>query len=177
VPEQYGRLIRSIRERVPNIARAVISVHCHDDLGMAVANSLYGILNGARQVEGTINGVGERAGNAALEEVVMALRTRADFFQVHTDLDAREFHRTSRLVADSLGMKVPPNKAIVGDNAFSHSSGIHVDGFLKERETYEIMRPRMWEFPKSRVVLTAVPAATDCGTVSRSSAIPFPTRN
>jgi len=155
VPEQYGRLIRTIRERVPNIARAVISVHCHDDLGMAVANSLYGILNGARQVEGTINGVGERAGNAALEEVAMALRTRADFFQVHTDLDAREFHRTSRLVADSLGMKVPPNKAIVGDNAFSHSSGIHVDGFLKERETYEIMRPEDVGLSESRVVLTA----------------------
>jgi 2-isopropylmalate synthase len=140
---------------VPNIARAVSSVHCHDDLGMAVANSLYGILNGARQVEGTINGVGERAGNAALEEVVMALRTRADFFQVHTDLDAREFHRTSRLVANSLGMKVPPNKAIVGDNAFSHSSGIHVDGFLKERETYEILRPEEVGISESRVVLTA----------------------
>src|SRR5205807_1368027 len=141
VPEQYGCLIRTIRERVPNIAKAAISVHCHDDLGMAVANSLYGVLNGARQVEGTINGIGERAGNAALEEIIMAIRTRADFFQVHTDIDARELHRTSRMVADMLGMKVPPNKAVVGGNAFSHSSGIHVDGFLKERETYEIMRP------------------------------------
>jgi 2-isopropylmalate synthase len=155
VPEQYGRLIRSIREQVPNIARATISVHCHDDLGMAVANSLYGILNGARQVEGTINGVGERAGNAALEEVVMALRTRADFFHVHTDLDTREFQRTSRLVANSLGLKVPPNKAIVGDNAFSHSSGIHVDGVLKQRETYEILRPEDVGISESRVVLTA----------------------
>jgi len=155
VPEQYGRLIRAIREQVPNIARATISVHCHDDLGLAVANSLYGILNGARQVEGTINGIGERAGNAALEEVVMALRTRADFFNVHTDLDTREFHRTSRLVANALGMKVPPNKAIVGDNAFSHSSGIHVDGFLKERETYEILRPEDVGISESRVVLTA----------------------
>jgi 2-isopropylmalate synthase len=155
VPEQYGRLIRSVRERVPNIGRATISVHCHDDLGLAVANSLYGILNGARQVEGTINGVGERAGNAALEEVVMALRTRADFFNVHTDLDTREFHRTSRMVANALGMKVPPNKAIVGDNAFSHSSGIHVDGFLKDRETYEILRPEDVGISESRVVLTA----------------------
>jgi 2-isopropylmalate synthase len=155
VPEQYGRLIRTIREQVPNIARATISVHCHDDLGLAVANSLSGILNGARQVEGTINGIGERAGNAALEEVVMALRTRVDFFDVHTDLDAREFHRTSRLVANALGMKVPPNKAIVGDNAFSHSSGIHVDGFLKERETYEILRPEDVGISESRVVLTA----------------------
>ena len=110
VPEQYGCLIRTIREQVPNIERATISVHCHDDLGLAVANSLSGILNGARQVEGTINGIGERAGNAALEEVVMALRTRADYFKVHTDLDAREFHRTSRLVADTLGIKVPPEQ-------------------------------------------------------------------
>ncbi len=141
MPEQYGALIRSIRENVPNIERATISVHCHDDLGMAVANTLAGILNGARQVEGTINGIGERAGNAALEEVVMALRTRADYFGVHTGIEARELYRTSRLVADMLGMPVPPNKAVVGGNAFSHSSGIHVDGFLKERETYEIMRP------------------------------------
>jgi 2-isopropylmalate synthase len=155
VPEQYGGLIRTIRELVPNIGRATISVHCHDDLGLAVANSLYGVLNGARQVEGTINGVGERAGNAAIEEIVMAIRTRADFFNLHTDLDTREFHRTSRLVANALGIKVPPNKAIVGDNAFSHSSGIHVDGFLKERETYEILRPEDVGISESRVVLTA----------------------
>jgi 2-isopropylmalate synthase len=140
---------------VRNIERATISVHCHDDLGMAVANSLYGVLNGARQVEGTINGIGERAGNAAIEEVVMALRTRRDYYGVHTDLDAREFYRTSRLVSDMLGMKVPPNKAVVGGNAFSHSSGIHVDGFLKERETYEIMRPEDVGISESRVVLTA----------------------
>jgi 2-isopropylmalate synthase len=155
VPEQYGCLIRTIRERVPNISRATISVHCHDDLGLAVANSLYGVLNGARQVEGTINGIGERAGNAALEEVVMALRTRSDYFGLHTGVDAREFHRTSRLVSDMLGIKVPPNKAVVGGNAFSHSSGIHVDGFLKERETYEIMRPEDVGIEESRVVLTA----------------------
>ncbi len=155
VPEQYGCLIRTIRERVPNISRATISVHCHNDLGMAVSNSLAGILNGARQVEGTINGIGERAGNAALEEVVMALRTRADYFGLDTGINTRELHRTSRLVADMLGMNVPPNKAVVGANAFSHSSGIHVDGFLKDRETYEIMRPEDVGLAESRVVLTA----------------------
>jgi 2-isopropylmalate synthase len=155
MPEQFGSLIRSIRENVPNIDRATISVHCHDDLGLAVANPLAGIVNGARQVEGTINGIGERAGNAALEEVVMALRTRADYFGVHTGIEARELYRTSRLVADMLGMKVPPNKAVVGGNAFAHSSGIHVDGFLKERETYEIMRPEHVGMLESRVVLTA----------------------
>jgi 2-isopropylmalate synthase len=155
VPEQYGSLIRRIRENVPGIERAVISVHCHDDLGMAVANTLAGVLNGARQVEGTINGLGERAGNAALEEIVMALRTRADYFGVHTGVDCRELYRTSRLVADLLGVQVPPNKAVVGANAFSHSSGIHVDGFLKQRETYEIMRPEDVGMGESRVVLTA----------------------
>jgi 2-isopropylmalate synthase len=155
VPEQFGGLIRSIREKVPNISRATISVHCHDDLGLAVANSLAGVRHGARQVEGTINGIGERAGNAALEEVIMALRTRADYFGIHTDIETREFYRTSRLVANMLGMTVPPNKAVVGGNAFAHSSGIHVDGFLKERETYEIMRPEDVGITESRVVLTA----------------------
>jgi len=155
VPEQFGALIRSIRENVPNIGRATISVHCHDDLGLAVANSLAGVRNGARQVEGTINGIGERAGNAALEEVVMALRTRRDYFGLSTGVETREFYRTSRLVSDMLGMLVPANKAVVGANAFSHSSGIHVDGFLKQRETYEIMHPEDVGFSESRVVLTA----------------------
>jgi 2-isopropylmalate synthase len=155
VPEQYGSLIRGIRENVAGIERAVISVHCHDDLGMAVANTLYGVINGARQVECTINGLGERAGNAALEEIVMALRTRVDYFGVDTGVDARELYRTSRLVSDLLGMKVPPNKAVIGANAFSHSSGIHVDGFLKQRETYKIMRPEDVGMMESRVVLTA----------------------
>jgi 2-isopropylmalate synthase len=155
VPEQYGELIRSIRENVPNIARATISVHCHDDLGLAVANSLAGIRNGARQVEGTINGIGERAGNAALEEIVMGIRTRADYYGVSTGVEPREFFRTSRMVADMLGMPVPANKAVVGSNAFAHSSGIHVDGFLKDRQTYEIMRPADVGFTGSRVVLTA----------------------
>jgi len=155
VPAQYGTLIRGIREKVPGVERAAISVHCHNDLGMAVANTLAGVFNGARQVEGTINGIGERAGNAALEEVVMALRTRADYFAVHTDIDTRELYRTSRMVADLLGIRVPPNKAVVGGNAFSHSSGIHVDGFLKQRDTYEIMRPEDVGMMESRVVLTA----------------------
>jgi 2-isopropylmalate synthase len=155
MPEQFGTLIRSIREKVPNIERATISVHCHDDLGLAVANSLAGIRDGARQVEGTINGIGERAGNAALEEIVMAIRTRADYFDVTTGIDTREFYRTSRLVSDMLGMAVPANKAVVGTNAFSHSSGIHVDGVLKDRQTYEIMRPEDVGFSESRVVLTA----------------------
>src|SRR5882724_6405079 len=155
VPEQYGALIRSVRERVPNIDRVTISVHCHDDLGLAVSNSLAGVQNGARQVEATINGIGERAGNASLEEIVMAIRTRADYFNLRTDIDAREFSRTSRLVSELLGIPVPPNKAIVGANAFSHSSGIHVDGFLKDRQTYEIMRPEDVGLRESRVVLTA----------------------
>ena len=155
IPDQFGALIRDIRTHVPNIERATISVHCHNDLGMAVANTLAGVANGARQVEGTVNGIGERAGNAAIEEVVMAIRTRQDFFGTDTGINAREFYRTSRLVADRLGIAVPPNKAVVGDNAFAHSSGIHVDGVLKERETYEIMKPEDVGFPRSRVVLTA----------------------
>jgi len=148
--------MRDIRANVPNIEKAILSVHCHDDLGLAVANSLAGVKNGARQVEGTINGVGERAGNAAIEEVVMAIHTRRDFFDdVETGINTREFSRTSRMVADMLGTPVPPNKAIIGRNAFAHSSGIHVDGFLKKRETYEIMRPEDIGLDQSRVVLTA----------------------
>ena len=156
MPEQYGNLIRDIRTNVPNIDKAIISVHCHDDLGMAVANSLAGVRNGARQVEGTINGVGERAGNAAIEEVVMAIRTRRDFFkEVETNINTHEFYRTSHMVAELLAMPVPVNKAVVGQNAFAHSSGIHVDGFLKKRETYEIMKPETIGLDQSRVVLTA----------------------
>jgi 2-isopropylmalate synthase len=155
VPEQYGALIQAIRTNVPNIDKATISVHCHNDLGLAVANALSGIRNGARQVEATVNGVGERAGNASLEEIVMALRTRSDYFHLHTDVDAREFCRTSRLASDMLGIPVSPNKAVVGANAFAHSSGIHVDGFLKDRQTYEIMKPEDVGFEASRVVLTA----------------------
>ncbi|MCB2181573.1 MAG: 2-isopropylmalate synthase [Desulfobulbaceae bacterium] len=155
VPSRYGKLINDIQKKVPNISKAIISVHCHDDLGLAVANSLAGVENGARQVEGTINGIGERAGNAALEEIIMALRTRYDFYQIDTQIQTKEFYRTSRMVAEAMGMSIPPNKAIIGANAFSHSSGIHVDGFLKERQTYEIMQPADVGFPQSKVILTA----------------------
>ena len=155
IPAQFGELIREIKAKVANINKAIISVHCHDDLGMAVANSLAGIKNGARQVEGTINGIGERAGNAAIEEVVMAIRTRKDFFGMETAIDTRQFYKTSQMVANMLGMPVPANKAVVGSNAFAHSSGIHVDGFLKAAETYEIMKPEDVGSPLSRVVLTA----------------------
>ena len=155
IPEQYGRLIADIIKNVPNAKKAVISVHCHDDLGMSVANTLAGVANGARQIECTINGVGERAGNASLEEAVMAIRTRKDFFGLDTKINAQELYRTSRMVAEMLGMFVPPNKAIVGANAFAHSSGIHVDGFLKNPLTYEIIRPEDVGSPKSAVVLTA----------------------
>jgi 2-isopropylmalate synthase len=155
VPEQYGALIAGIRTHVKDIARVTISVHCHDDLGLAVSNALAGIRSGARQVEATINGIGERAGNASLEEIVMALRTRKDYFGLDTGIDATQFRKTSRMVSDMLGIAVPPNKAVVGANAFAHSSGIHVDGVLKDRQTYEIMRPEDVGFDESRVILTA----------------------
>jgi len=153
VPEQYGALIRSLRERVPNSDKAVWSVHCHDDLGMAVANSLAGVMNGARQVECTINGLGERAGNASLEEIVMAVRTRRDVFPCDTDIETTEILPTSRLVANITGFHVQPNKAIVGANAFAHESGIHQDGVLKARETYEIMRAQDVGWSNNRMVL------------------------
>lgn len=140
-PIEYGSVIAGICNNVPNINKAVISAHCHDDLGLAVANSLAAVVNGARQVECTINGIGERAGNASMEEIVMALRTRKDFFKVDTRINAKEFYRISRLVSKATGFTVPPNKAVVGSNAFRHESGIHQDGVLKERRTYEIMNP------------------------------------
>ena len=155
IPYEFGQLIENIRKKVPNIDKAIISAHCHDDLGLAVANSLAAVRNGARQVECTVNGIGERAGNAAMEEVVMAIRTRRDFFEVDTGIVASEFCRTSRMVADMLGFVVPANKAVVGSNAFAHSSGIHVDGVLKKRETYEIMKPEDVGAHKTKVVLTA----------------------
>lgn len=138
-PLEYGVVIAGIVNNVPNINKAIISTHCHDDLGLAVANSLSGVLNGARQVECTINGIGERAGNASMEEVVMALRTRTDFFKLNTGINTKEFYRLSRMVSKATGFIVPPNKAIVGANAFRHESGIHQDGVLKEKRTYEIM--------------------------------------
>ena len=133
-------MIRRLRERVPNSERAIFSVHCHNDLGCAVANSLAAVLNGARQVECTINGIGERAGNTSLEEVVMAIRTRPDFFPCETRIDARQLVPASKLVASVTGFPVQPNKAVVGVNAFAHESGIHQDGVLKHKDTYEIMR-------------------------------------
>ena len=160
IPYEFGLLIRHIRQKVPNIDKVTISVHCHDDLGMAVANSLAGVRNGARQVECTVNGIGERAGNAAMEEIVMAIRTRRDFFDIDTGINCLEFYRTSRMVAEALGFMVPANKAVVGNNAFAHSSGIHVDGVLKKRETYEIMKPEDVGAPKGRVVLTARTSAS-----------------
>ena len=139
VPEEFERFIRAIFENVPNIHKAVVSVHCHNDLGLAVANSLAAVRAGARTVECCVNGIGERAGNASLEEVVMALKTRPDFFGLETNINTKEIYRTSRLVSDLTGMSLQPNKAIVGGNAFRHQSGIHQDGILKMRETYEIM--------------------------------------
>jgi len=152
-PDEYGALIRDILARVRGAADTIISVHCHDDLGMAVANSLAGVASGARQVECTVNGIGERAGNAALEEIVMALRTRADSFNLETGIDTTEIHRASRLVSARTGVLVQPNKAVVGSNAFAHESGIHQDGVLKERSTYEIMDAREVGLLQNRLVL------------------------
>ena len=153
VPEQYGRLMRTLIERVPNSDKAVWSVHCHNDLGMAVANSLSGVLNGVRQVECTINGLGERAGNTALEEIVMSVRTRKDVFGVDTRIDTSQIVPTSRLVSNITGFVVQPNKAVVGANAFAHASGIHQDGVLKARQTYEIMRAEDVGWSANRIVL------------------------
>jgi len=141
IPEEFAAFLRNIQENVPNIHKAVISVHCHNDLGLSVANSLAAIKAGARQIETCVNGLGERAGNAALEEVVMAIKTRKDYFGVSTNIDTTHIHRTSRLVSQLSGMVVQPNKAIVGANAFRHQSGIHQHGITKYRETYEIMDP------------------------------------
>ncbi|MFO8006857.1 MAG: 2-isopropylmalate synthase [Candidatus Brocadiia bacterium] len=153
VPHQFAALIRMLTEQVPNIGRAVISVHCHDDLGMAAANSLAAVRAGARQIECTVNGLGERAGNCALEEVVMALRTREDYYGASSVVDTREIINASRLVASVTGVHVPPNKAIVGRNAFAHEAGIHQDGILKKKATYEIMRPEEIGLEQGRLVL------------------------
>jgi 2-isopropylmalate synthase len=153
LPHQFGDLIRQLIENVPNSDKAVFSVHCHNDLGLAVSNSLSAVLNGARQVECTINGLGERAGNAALEEVVMAVRTRQDMFTCDSDLDATQIVTCSRLVSNITGFPVQPNKSIVGANAFAHESGIHQDGVLKSRETYEIMRAEDVGWSANRMVL------------------------
>ncbi|MDR0309065.1 MAG: 2-isopropylmalate synthase [Coriobacteriales bacterium] len=155
VPEIFGKLIRGITENVPGIENVTISVHCHNDLGMATANAMAGVANGARQVECTINGIGERAGNTALEEVVMALKSRADLYELDTNINTKELMRSSRMVSQITGMNVQPNKAIVGANAFAHSSGIHQDGVLKERTTYEIIDPADVGAAESSIILTA----------------------
>lgn len=152
-PQEFGHIIRTLRERVRGMEKAVISVHCHNDLGLAVANSMAAIYAGAGQVECTINGIGERAGNASLEEIAMGLRTRTDFYQADTRLHTEEISKTSRLVSNITGMVVQPNKAIVGANAFAHTSGIHQDGLLKDKSTYEIMRPESIGLTQSRLVM------------------------
>ena len=153
VPEEYAALITMLRTKVPGADKVVFSTHCHNDLGLAVANSLAGVAAGARQVECTINGLGERAGNAALEEIVMAVRTRADIFPCETGIDTTEIVNCSKLVSNITGFNVQPNKAIVGANAFAHESGIHQDGVIKSRETYEIMRAQDVGWHTNRLVL------------------------
>ncbi len=154
-PWEYGELISFVINHVKNIDKAIVSVHCHNDLGMATANSLAGIKAGARQVEGTINGIGERAGNTSLEEVIMAIFTRKDGYGVESNINNREILATSRLVSRITGVTVPDHKAIVGANAFNHASGIHQDGVLKDRETYEIIQPETIGVPQNIISLTA----------------------
>ena len=153
IPSEFGALIKAIHDRVRNIEKAVISVHCHNDLGLAAANSLSAVLNGAGQIECTINGIGERAGNCSLEETAMALRTRRDIFNADTNINSVEIMRSSKLVTKITGMSVQPNKAIVGDNAFAHESGIHQDGLLKDKSTYEIIKPETIGLHKTKFVL------------------------
>ena len=153
IPDEFGRLIAAIKERVPNIAKARVSVHCHNDLGLSVPNSLAAIAHGADQVECTINGIGERAGNASLEEIVMSLKIRQDFYRAQTGVDTTQIASISRLVSSLTGIVVQPNKAIVGENAFRHESGIHQDGILKHAKTYQIMRPQMVGLRGSKLVL------------------------
>jgi len=154
LPEEYGRKIKYLRENVKDIDKAILSCHCHNDLGMATANSISGIINGARQIECTINGLGERAGNTALEEVVMIIKQHPNL-NFHTDINSKMLNEMSYLVSELMGMPVQPNKAIVGANAFAHSSGIHQDGVIKNRETYEIIDPREVGINESSIVLTA----------------------
>ncbi|MCW9733242.1 2-isopropylmalate synthase [Avibacterium sp. 20-15] len=155
LPMEYGNIIANVMNRVPNIDKAIISVHCHNDLGMATANSLTAIQNGARQIECTVNGIGERAGNTALEEVVMAIKTRQALFGVDTRINTQEIHRVSQMVSQLCNMPIQPNKAIVGSNAFAHSSGIHQDGMVKNKNTYEIMSPESIGLKKEKLNLTA----------------------
>ena len=154
-PDEFGDLILRLRQSVPALDKVTLSVHCHNDLGLAVANSLAAVRNGAQQIECTINGIGERAGNASLEEIVMSMRTRPTIFQAHTEINTKEIYRTSRMVSRLMNIPVQPNKAIVGSNAFAHSSGIHQDGILKDRRTYEIMKPEDVGIKEHTMVLTA----------------------
>jgi 2-isopropylmalate synthase len=154
LPEEYGAKIKYLKENVKGIENVILSCHCHNDLGMATANSISGVINGARQIECTINGIGERAGNTALEEVVMVLKQHP-YLNLDTNINTRQLNEMSRLVSESMGMIVQPNKAIVGANAFSHSSGIHQDGVIKNRETYEIMDPLEVGVNESSIILTA----------------------
>lgn len=153
MPEEYGDLIKSVIEKTPNSEKAIFSTHCHNDLGLAVANSLSGVKNGARQIECTINGIGERAGNAALEEIVMAVKTRTDYFNCETNINTKNLLKASNLLANTINFPVQPNKAIVGQNAFSHESGIHQDGVIKHRETYEIMKAEDIGWTNNQIVL------------------------
>jgi 2-isopropylmalate synthase len=165
-PNQFGGIITTLYDRVPNIDKAIISVHCHDDLGMAVGNSIAAVQAGARQVEGTLNGIGERAGNTSLEEVIMAIKVRQDIMNVHTNINHQEIFRTSQIVSQLCNMPIPANKAIVGSNAFAHSSGIHQDGVLKNRENYEIMSPQT-------IGLKDVPVEPDFPFRSRCGETPY----
>ena len=153
IPSHFAQLLLDIQENVPNIGKAVLSVHCHNDLGLAVSNSLAAIQAGARQVEGCINGIGERAGNASLEEIVMGIQTRSDVFNVATNVDTTQIYPTSRMVSRITGMSIQPNKSVIGENAFRHASGIHQDGILKERSTYELMDPVSIGWPGNALVL------------------------
>lgn len=174
VPQQYGDFVGRLIKHVPNSDKAVFSVHCHNDLGLAVGNSLAAVMHGARQVECTINGLGERAGNASLEEIVMAVRTRKDFFPCETRIDTTEIVNCSRLVSTITGFPVQPNKAIVGANAFAHESGIHQDGVLKNRETYEIMRAQDVGWNSNRIVLGKLSGRNAFRTRLKELGIDFP---
>lgn len=155
VPNELSSIIKNLFQRVPNIDKSIISVHCHNDLGMAVGNSISAIQAGARQIEGTINGIGERAGNTALEEVIMAIKVRQDILKVSTNIKHKEIYRTSKIISQICNMPIPPNKAIVGSNAFAHSSGIHQDGVLKNRKNYEIMEPSSIGLKEVKLNLTS----------------------
>ncbi len=161
-PEEYGALFAGILNHVPGSENVTLSAHCHNDLGMATANALAAVQAGARQIECTINGIGERAGNTSLEEVVMALYTRGDVYNLQTGVKTEEIYKTSRMVSTMTGILVQPNKAIVGANAFAHSSGIHQDGVLKERSTYEIIDPKTVGITESKIILSARSGRARC---------------